>query len=344
MARRIKIVGLSNQDSGVQLYRINQPLRFIAKQKLANVHTMPFFGQHARHLTGKEFMEYFSLEGKWCDVIYSTCASDRDYLALLLGMKERYKCKLVIDLDDDILSTHLEPNSPAYKAYMDKNARFAEYTQVCLREADLVTVSTEYLKRKYQSINPNIVVVKNCIDPEFFCHPNQLTEDTVIGYAGSGSHQADWEMIEPVLAELKEEYGVKVHVLGPMHTTIADRQVSWVDMLRYPEELAKMGFTIGVAPLRDSMMTRAKSNLRWLEYSALKIPTVASDVVPFRDMENVTLVREPEEWKEALRRLILDPKLRTEQGISAYNEVTHNYGGINWSAELYASIERLFRE
>lgn len=342
MPRKRKIWGLSNQDTGVQYYRINQPLRFMAKQKLANVHTLPFWGQHATHFTSPEFMEYFTLEGKWADALFSTCASDRQYLALLLGIKERYKVKLVIDLDDDILSTHLEPNNPAYRAYLNKESRFAEYAQACLREADLVTVSTEYLKRKYQSINPNIVVIPNCTDPDFFSVPVAEHEGVTIGYAGSGSHQADWNMVEPVLKELKEEYGVKVKMLGPMYTQIADEQKSWVDMLKYPQELANLGIDIGIAPLKDSMMGRAKSNLRWLEYSSLKIPTVASDVVPFRGIDNIVLVKEPEQWKAELAKLITDPSRRTALGNAAYNELKEDYDPGTWSTRLYDAIERLF--
>jgi glycosyltransferase involved in cell wall biosynthesis len=343
MNKRIKVWGLSNQDSGVQFYRINQPLRFIGHQKLANIHTMPFFGQHARHLTSlEEFGEYYAKEGKWADILYSTLASDRQYLALLLGLRDQFGLKLVIDLDDDILSTHLEPNNPAYKAYLQQGARFAEYAQACLREADMVIVSTEYLKRKYESINPNIHVVSNCIDPGFFSHENKLSEDIVIGYAGSGSHQKDWEMVEPVLKDLKDTYGVKVKVLGPMHTKIADEQVSWVDMLKYPAELAALGFTIGIAPLRDSMMSRAKSNLRWLEYSALKIPTVASDVVPFRGVDNIVLVENEEEaWYAALEELILQEKKRTELGKKAYDEMRKSYDPSEWSRELYTNFREL---
>lgn len=341
MRRKLKIFGMSNQDSGVGFYRINQPLRFIAKQKLANIHTMPYYGQHNRHLTTPEFLEYFALEGKWADVVVSTLASDREYLALLWGMRERYRFKLVIDLDDDILATHTEPNNPAYTAYTNPGFRFAEYAQACLRDADMVTVSTEYLKRKYASINPNIVVVKNCIDPEFFSQTNN-PDDVTLGYTGSGSHQGDWMMIEPVLRQLKQDHGVKVKMVGPMQSDILDTQVKWAEQLRHPETVAQMGFSIGLAPLKDSLMNRAKSNLRWLEYSAFKIPTVASDVVPFREMENIILVTEPEEWRDALERLIKDKDYRTKLGDLAYHEMKANYDPSYWSNQLFDNAQRLF--
>lgn len=340
--KKLKIWGLSNQDTAVQLYRINQPLRFIANQKLATIHTMPFFGQHSDHLTSKEFIEYYALEGKWAEAVFSTCATNQEYLALLLALKDRYKLKLVIDLDDDILSTHLEPNNPAYQAYMQESTRFAEYAQACLREADLVTVSTDYLKKKYQSINSNIVVVKNVIDPAFFSFKRKKNKKITIGYSGSGSHQLDWMMIEPILERLKKKYDLRIAMLGPMQTKIVDDQTNWVDTLKYPEQLAAKGFDIGVAPLRDSMMSRAKSNLRWLEYSSYKIPTVSSDVVAFRGVRNIIRVNEPEEWYIELEKLILDKKYRTSLGDAAYNEVNADYRPDLQSQRLFRAITELF--
>lgn len=338
--KKLKIAGLSNQDTGVFNYRILQPLRGVAKQKLATVHHMPYWGQHVTHFTSKEFIDYFALEGKWADVVFSTAACDRHYLSLLWGMKEQYGFKLVIDVDDDILATHTEPNNPAYISYINQDARYAEYFQMCVHKADLVTVSTEYLRQKMLPLNKNIVVVKNFIDPNFFSHKNK-PDDVTLGFTGSGSHQGDWKMIEPTLKQLKEETDCKVKMLGPMQTTVCDEQTKWVDQLKHPKTLADMGFSIGLAPLKDSLMNRAKSNLRWLEYSAMKIPTVASDTLPFREMENVIRVNEPEEWHDSLSTLIHDKSYREKLGKQAYEEMRTNYDGNEQSRILFNAINSL---
>ena len=100
MSKKLKIVGLSNQDTAVFLFRIIQPLQGMARQKLANIHHLPIFGQHAKYLTSVEFREYQALEGRWADVLFTTLGTDRYYLSVILAMKERYKLKLVVDLDD----------------------------------------------------------------------------------------------------------------------------------------------------------------------------------------------------------------------------------------------------
>jgi len=281
-------------------------------------------------------MEFFALEGKWADIVFSTVATDRHYLALLLAMRDRYGFKLVVDVDDDVLATHTEPNNPAYTAYLNQGERFAEYFQYCVKEADLVTVSTEYLKKRVLAITDKVVVNPNCINVKQF--PKNEETELTIGYAGSGSHQKDWEMIEPQLHRLRDK--AKLKLLGPMQADV-DEQTKWVSGLEYPGTLAQMGFSIGLAPLKDSLMNRAKSNLRWLEYSALGIPTVASDVVPFRGVENIIKVSEPEEWYEELNHLLEDKDYRTGLGQKAHNELRDYYDPIAWGAKLHDQLRQL---
>jgi len=341
--KKLKILVLSDQDSGVFFYRLLQPANSLAKQKKIILHHPPFFGQNASHLTNYlEFSDYYKLECKWADVIFTTTPQNREYLALILAMRDIGKCKLVIDIDDDLLATATEPNSPAYKAYQDKNSRFAEYAQLAWREADLLTVSTEYIKKKYNSINPNIVVIKNCIDEEFFKQEYYKPDDITIGFAGSGSHQKDWEMIDPQIKKLKEKYKFKVKMLAPLNSDILDGQIKWAEMLQYPRALGEMGFTIGVAPCKDSLMNRAKSNLRWLEYTAFGIPCVASDVVPFRGIENVLYATEPEDWYNQLEKLIKDENLRTDLGKNAKIEMKTNFVLSQESVKLYERIKSLY--
>ena len=51
---------------------------------------------------------------------------------------------------------------------------------------------------------------------------------------------------------------------------------------RYPARLARMNLDIAVAPLVDHPFNRAKSALKLLEYGALALPVVATDIEPYR--------------------------------------------------------------
>ncbi|MBU0762801.1 MAG: glycosyltransferase, partial [Candidatus Altiarchaeota archaeon] len=102
----------------------------------------------------------------------------------------------------------------------------------------------------------------------------------------------------------------------------------WYPIDEYPQRVKDLNIDIALAPLRDSDFNRAKSNLRWLEYSALKIPTVASNVEPFRcieDQKTGLLVTEPGEWENAISELIEDQSKRKMIGENAYHEVKKNF-------------------
>jgi glycosyltransferase involved in cell wall biosynthesis len=65
---------------------------------------------------------------------------------------------------------------------------------------------------------------------------------------------------------------------------------------------------IGIAPLVDNRFNQSKSNLKFVEYSVIGMPTVASRVAPYEnaieDGKNGFLVSSPEEWYLALKGLL----------------------------------------
>jgi hypothetical protein len=132
----------------------------------------------------------------------------------------------------------------------------------------------ENLKKVYSKYNKNIFVNKNTIDFRFWQHTNAwgINGKTIVGWAGAGGHTFDMSLIEEPVKELKKKWGNKVEFVafGAEKPEFFDRHVGWAELRKYPEKLASLGFDIGLAPLRDNLYNRGKSNLRWLEYSALK--------------------------------------------------------------------------
>ena len=71
---------------------------------------------------------------------------------------------------------------------------------------------------------------------------------------------------------------------------------------------------IGIAPLDRNDFNDAKSELKWLEYTAIGIPTIASNFGPYkraiRHNEDGILVDIPDFWFPALNELVLDAQKR----------------------------------
>ncbi len=115
---------------------------------------------------------------------------------------------------------------------------------------------------------------------------------------------------------------------GLKNVHYADRSVA---INRYASFAASFGFDIGIAPLIDCNFNRSKSNLRWLEYSALKIPTVATGISHFNQSidsgetgflihgNNMNL------WQNTLEMLINEPTIREHVGRNAYKRVKKDF-------------------
>jgi glycosyltransferase involved in cell wall biosynthesis/SAM-dependent methyltransferase len=107
--------------------------------------------------------------------------------------------------------------------------------------------------------------------------------------------------------------------------------VSWQDLPRLIRRV-----DINLAPLEgDNPFTECKSSLKYFEAAILGIPTVASDLEPYRKSvahgENGYLCRTEEEWFHCISRLIEDPSLREKMGSIARKDAL-----INWTTRAGA--------
>ena len=93
------------------------------------------------------------------------------------------------------------------------------------------------------------------------------------------------------------------------------------------EEVAQID--IGIMPTPDDDWARGKCALKALQYMALGIPAVCSDVGANRDVvkhgENGFLAKTNEDWLESLKKLVDDEKLRKQLGDEARRTVVENY-------------------
>ena len=129
---------------------------------------------------------------------------------------------------------------------------------------------------------------------------------------GTATHGADFAMIEPALARLRETYGdrVTIDVLGV--STRADLP-EWVNRPTMPPGATatypgfvnwitqQEGWDIGLAPLADTTFNRCKSAIKTLDYAALGLAVVASDVAAYRGSladgpGGMLVANRPEAW------------------------------------------------
>ena len=202
-----------------------------------------------------------------------------------------------------------------------------------LLASDLVTVSSRVLQETLQPLNPKIRLLGNYLPDDLW--PLQAVEanpgETVrVGYMGGQTHLADLESIQPALEAILERYPdtLSLHFWGvrPPDSLLQHRNVRWepLDLLDYAEFAGffrQQRCDIFLAPLVNTPFNRAKSGIKFLEYSSLGAPGVYSRLAPYLDFvregENGLLAETTEDWVRAIAYLVEHPAARQALGSAA---------------------------
>lgn len=254
------------------------------------------------------------------------------------------------EIDDNILSVPIY--NEAFEAYGpngDTRQRVIEQ----LRKSDGVITTTPFLKELYSEFNRNIHVIPNSIDFGIWDKVKRKPKGGIrIGWAGGNAHGGDFEPYEPAIKNILSRHkDVKfVFVNGPARMGVPEslkglpgieHHALWEPILKYPAMLGRMDFDIAISPLMDSAFNRGKSNLKWLEASALSIPTVASNVGHLKETikhgVNGLLADTPGQFETHLESLITDKKLRRSMGVAANAAVRLDFNVDN-TVNQYVSI------
>lgn len=230
----------------------------------------------------------------------------------------------VFELDDDLWNLH--PSNPAYEVW--NRPDMLGGLETLLRAADVVTTTTPILAGQLKRFNANVRVLPNMLPGEHWRVGRERPdgyERVAIGWAGSASRWRDLAITKDVVMQVLERYpqvdmlvaGDNSNMVFPPHDRI--RQLRPVKIEQYPELVAE--FDVGIAPVVDSRFNQAKSDLKFMEYGILGIPTVASNVEAYTHSivggENGFLAKNDKAWLKYLRRLIEEPDLRESMGAKA---------------------------
>lgn len=240
--------------------------------------------------------------------------------------------KLVYELDDDLWNID-SSNETAYDWFINGYDRVTGEShnvvgniEENIRVADRVTCTTQAIADIVSQWNDNVVIVPNYIQSWLTDYERNKRDRFTIGWMGSATHNMDWDQASsPVRRFLNRNEDVDFHIIGAEYgqwLKLPKDQVVETGWVQGVENVwRKIDFDIGLAPLRPHIFNRAKSSLKFMEYSSLGIPTVASDVGPYADavQHGVTgfLVKRDHEWGKYLRMLKEDDAMREEMGAAA---------------------------
>lgn len=229
-----------------------------------------------------------------------------------------------------------------------------------LGQADMVTFSTEEVKKQYESygvtfkdshIHPNSIDVDEWAQVEFQLAP---TDEIRIMWQGGWSHADDLFSIRDSLVRILKKYPkVKLVMFGHpfqwFDGSIPEGQLErhvWVNYDMYKIKLSTLNADINLAPLLDTNFNRCKTPIKFYEAAmcAKKTPTVAANVGPYKEIksgETGLLYDTMEEFEAQVCALIENVELRKTMGEAARKWVVENRSTAVTTPGLYEAYKRV---
>ena len=247
---------------------------------------------------------------------------------------------VIYDTDDDYLTVN--PGNPCHADVK----KVTEQYMSLVKAVDVVTVTTDILKKRIKKLNKNVVVVPNALNFARFKDRKENNKVLRVGYSGASSHWEDLGLVLDVIAALQKKYEFEFFIQGmcggPLigeiyNYTYIDREkleperrdyyrsaLKMYDKLKnvkfvhipfyppelFPETLSMLDFDIAIAPLKDNKFNEAKSAIKFFESVAVGTACLTSNVSPYKEVANYTATNNYKDWYKKLEKLIKDEKFR----------------------------------
>jgi glycosyltransferase involved in cell wall biosynthesis len=264
------------------------------------------------------------------------------------------KIKLIVELDDNIFD--VQPWNPCVDAFaidpilygdtlvrprMDVNLSRRRLAETILAESDAVVVTTSILAERMSRYNKNIFVNPNTLDWSLWDQSHvgrRPLEHVYIGWQGGNTHLMDWAECDPAIkyvlrnnVRAKLELFTVQDVMTPFTKNMPESKLILHEFISYdahPYRSQVLRPDIGICPLHKDEFNICKSDLKFTEYAACKVPVIASNIPPYSESiihgETGFLVDSTQDWIKYLNRLIEDPLLRAKIGGAAYEWAKKN--------------------
>lgn len=179
--------------------------------------------------------------------------------------------KVWIDYDDYLLD--VPKDNPSHGYYSNPGVK--KIIELCIAQADKVSVSTNHLRKLLSELNKNITVVPNAIDQNIIKYkPTKSPNQTIVLWRGTATHQRDLlEYQDEIIQVAKNDERIKFAFVGYNPWFITEkipRQALYfppVDLFQFNAALCALRPRVVMVPLHDSDFNRSKSNIAALEGS-----------------------------------------------------------------------------
>ena len=344
-------MGMPVDNGGCGWYRIRQPFEMIQRFTPNDTHIID---------QQKDNMVEVSKAMEMANILVTRPGGEVG-IKQILSMPEYIGKAWALDIDDN--TELISPYSNHYEEYgteevkhegkdlwkdgvagfsIEKNKkRLADHIWG-LKNANLVTVTTKNLKEYASQYNKNVAVLPNCINFENWWKLNLIPNRQLrVGWSGGSSHYEDLYSIKEPLNKLMREFQFKFVYFGHGFPGIIDEDNkhlleshSWIPFEGHSFRSMCMALDIAIIPLSDMKFNQYKSSIKWYEMSAMGVPSVVKNILPYSEDindSNSMRYRTEKEFHDALKTLLLMPDKRQEIGGNAYSYVLANRDAKVWA-------------
>jgi len=295
--------------------------------------------QFVTKVQGKNYFDYSKLPS---DTIIFL---QRDFSNLEFVLES--PLEVIYEIDDNLMG--LPVDHPDYQNYLPLSKLLKKY----LPKFDMIVTSTESLKVELLKYNSRVKAIPNFLPLMPSDLPSKNTGKCKILVSGTKSHLADMNFLIPAIRSIAQSYSESVEFVfwgfipGELKNiaNIHFMDTFVKDYRAYLSALAAINADIGLIPLADTKFNSYKSDIKWKEYSACKMATIASDVLSYKSIVNgyngILVANQADIWQQEIEKLILNIQLRNKIAENAHQTIIsealleHNIG--LWENALLAA-------
>jgi glycosyltransferase involved in cell wall biosynthesis len=237
-----------------------------------------------------------------------------------------FRKKLIFDFDDAIWMPNTSDDNSIAVRY-----KWHHKTAQIIKWSYKISAGNHYLQEYALKCNPTAIYLPTVLDTEqkYSQLKNQQTDMVTVGWIGSHSTLPYLKLIEPVLQQLEQDYSFDFIVIADRKPDLNLRSLKFIPWSEGIEIDSLLLINIGVMPLPDTEWAKGKCAFKALQYMALGIPAVVSEVeanvVAVPDGLVGYTCKTEQDWYQKLELLLQNANLRTRQGIDGRNHVMQHY-------------------
>lgn len=235
--------------------------------------------------------------------------------------------KIVFDFDDAIMESHNELRSNSTKS------RALERFNATCAISDLVLAGNKYLASKVPNISGETIIFPTVINFEAYQkyskHLHRKDELIRLGWIGQPVNYRYLEKLSNVLDHVHRSHpNTILRIISKGNISIKTIPIEHIEWSEATELESLLDIDIGLMPLPNDEYAKGKCSLKAIQYMAMGIPVIASDVGGNSDViRNGTdgYVINDENWTEKILNLVNNQPLRNKMGSSARCNVKNNF-------------------